>query len=133
MAQDYEKKTIRHIAGNVGADPELRESKREGDDDSTFVTFRVAVTRDYDKGSDARWYGVSVNRQALQDAVMEEIHKGSRVVIEGVPSTSLGTDGRTFYNFKAFRIGLVDYLAIVGNSQPDPDFDDDFGDDDEDL
>ncbi len=125
---DFEKKTIRHIAGNVGADPELRTGRED-----YFVTFRVAVTRDYDEGSDARWYGVSVNREALQDEVMEQIKKGSRVVVEGVPSTSKGTDGRTFYNFKAFRVGLVDYLAVGGPSQPDPDFDDDFGDDDEDL
>lgn len=118
----YEKQTIRHIAGNVGADPE----RRDGRDDSTFVTFRVAVTRDYDEGSEARWYGVSVNREALQDAVMDSVRRGSRVIIEGVPSTSKGNDGRTFYNFKAFRVGLVDYLAIASSAGDyDKDFDDD--------
>jgi single-stranded DNA-binding protein len=122
---EYEKQTIRHIAGNVGADPE----RREGRENSTFVTFSVAVTRGYDDSDEARWYGVSVNREALQDEVMAQVHKGSRVVIEGVPTTSKGNDGRTFYNFKAFRVGLVDYLAVAGATQQS--FDSDFEDEDD--
>jgi hypothetical protein len=94
----------------------------------------VAVTRGYDESDEARWYGVSVNREALKAAVLAQVHKGSRVVIEGVPTTSKSDDGRTFYNFKAFRVGLVDYLAIGGVQQPDPDFEDeDEDEDDEDL
>jgi len=122
---EYEKQTIRHIAGNVAADPE----EKSGREDSKFVTFRVAVTRGYDDDDEPRWYGVSVNREALQKQVLAQVHKGSRVVIEGVPSTSKGNDGRIFYNFKAFRVGLVDYLAVAQASAET--FDNDFDDEDD--
>jgi single-stranded DNA-binding protein len=126
---DYEKQTIRHIAGNVGRAPE----RKPGREEATFATFSVAVTRDYDDDAKPRWYGVSVNREALQDDVMRRIKKGSRVVCEGIPSTKQGDNGQTFYNFKAFRVGLVEYLGLGGNTADDDDDEDDDWEDDDDL
>jgi len=120
---EYEKKTIRHIMGRVGRDPEVNE-------EYGFTNFSVAVTRSYDADEEDRWYGVSVNRDELQASVLANIHKGSVVGVEGVPTTSKGNDGRIFHNFKAFRIALLDYLALEqgqgrqSNEEPDTDWDD---------
>jgi len=124
---DYPKNTIRHIMGNLGTDPEKpigADGKELG-----FTTFRIAVTRDYDDDAKPRWYSVTVSKDALQDAVMSQLKKGSRVGVEGVPSTKEGANGQTFYNFRAFRIGLVEYLAVgapsAATSKPAPAADED--------
>ncbi len=116
---DYEKQVIKHIMGNVGADPE----QKNGRDESAYVTFRVAVARGYGDDEDARWYSVSVNKPRLQDAVMADIRKGSRVGVEGVPSTR-EKEGRTYHNFKAFRVGLIDYIGMGEPVKHDRDDDD---------
>jgi len=127
---DYEKQTIRHIMGTVGGDPE-RVTNADG---STFTKFSVAVTRDYDDDARPRWFGVVVNKEKLQRAVLDRIKKGSKVGCEGIPSTKQG-DSQVFHNFKAFRVGLVEYIGL-GQAQPASkpaqsasDDDDDWGDD----
>ena len=123
---DYPKNTIRHVAGNLGDDPE-----RIQWDEGSFIAFRVAVTRDYDDDAAPRWYGVTVGKDSLGKAVMKKLHKGSRVVCEGIPSTKEGDNGKTFHNFKAFRVGVVEYLGLRANV-PDDDFDDDDDEDEDD-
>lgn len=123
--------TIRHIVGNVGSDPKERDG-----DYGKWATFSVAVTRSYpdrDKGEqygESRWYSVSVSREALVDDVMASIKKGSKVACEGVPKLVKGDDGKDYYNFKAYRVGLVDYLGFSGYV-PDPDEGDTIEDDDD--
>lgn len=122
--------TIRQIAGNVGGDPQERDG-----DYGKWATFSLAVTRSYpdrDAGEqygETRWYSVSVSREALVEEVMSSIKKGSRVVCEGVPKL-VKRDGKEFYNFKAYRVGTIDYLGMTGFT-PDPDEGEDIEDDED--
>jgi hypothetical protein len=120
--------TIRQIAGNVVADPEERDGEY-----GKWATFRVAVSRtlpaEGEKYGESRFYGVSVNREALVDDVMARIKKGTRVTCEGV-AKKVSRDGTDFYNFKAWRVGLVDYLGFAQSI--DPDEGEDITDEDED-
>lgn len=110
---DYEQKPLKHIAGIVGNDPEVKRG-----DWGEFTTFSVAVTRSYGDDGETRWYGATVNKQALQDWVNENIHKGSRVVLEGVPSKRQ-YNGEDRYNFAAFRVGNADW-AVLGQQTMRP-------------
>jgi single-stranded DNA-binding protein len=106
-------KVIRHIVGNVGGDPVERDGEY-----GKWATFSVAVTRSYpdrDAGEqygESRWYSVSVSREALVEDVMANIKKGSKVAAEGIP-TVVDRDGQKFYNFKAYRVGTIDYLGFT--------------------
>lgn len=126
-------RTIRQIAGNVGQDPVERDGEY-----GKWATFSLAVTRSYpdrDAGEEygeTRWYSVSVSREALVEDVMARIKKGSKVIVEGVPKRVKGDDGKEFYNFKGYRVGLIDYLGFTGYSPSDPDEGEDI-EDDEDL
>lgn len=106
-------KVIRHIVGNVGNDPQERDGQY-----GKWATFSVAVTRSYpdrDAGEtygESRWYSVAVSREALVDDVLSKVKKGSKVACEGIPTLVTKDDGTQFYNFKAYRVGLVDYLGF---------------------
>lgn len=113
--------TIRHIAGNVGSDPE----EKQGREGSTFVSFRLAVTRAYGDEPDAtRWYSVAVNKDALQSEVLTNIRKGAKVVCEGTAS-SKESNGKTYYNFNAFRVGFIEWLVPSGSARKTTTRDDD--------
>lgn len=107
--EDQERDIVRHIAGNVGRDPE---EFTAGERD--LVGFSVAVTRTYpDRENDqddgeTRWYSVSVSKPALQDWVLDNIHKGTIVIVEGFP-WERESDGRTYHNINAARIGLIEW------------------------
>jgi hypothetical protein len=109
-------KTIRHIVGNVGADPVPRDGEY-----GRWATFNVAVTRSYpdrDAGEqygESRWYSVAVSREALVDDVLANVKKGTKVACEGIP-TVVKRDGQEFYNFKGYRVGVVDYLGFTDSS-----------------
>lgn len=124
--------TIRQIAGNVVADPELRPEGQYG----KWCTFRVAVSRtlpaDGEKYGESRFYGVSVSRDALVDDVMAKVKKGTRVVCEG-QAKKVNRDGTDFYNFKAWRVGLAEYLGFGDTPAIDPDEGEDVTDEDEDF
>ena len=106
---DYEQKPLKQIAGIVGRDPEV-----VAGDWGEFTKFSVAVTRSYGDDGETRWYGVTVNKDALQEWVKRNLHKGSRVVCEGVPK-SHDYQGEKQHDFAAFRVGLVDWAQL--NSQ----------------
>ena len=108
---DYEQKPLKHIAGIVGQDPEIKKG-----DWGEFTTFSVATTRSYGDDGETRWYGATVNKEALQNWVNQNLHKGSRVVLEGVPSKRT-YNGQDRYNFAAFRVGLVDWAQLGGGQR----------------
>jgi single-stranded DNA-binding protein len=111
---DYEPKPIKHIAGVVGQDPE----QKQGGGYDPFVSFSLAVTRSYGDDGETRWYSVAVNKEALQNWVMQNIQKGSRVVVEGVLSKR-DYQGKDYFNASAFRVGLIDW-AVVNQSTMRP-------------
>jgi len=124
MAQDKEEagNVIRQIAGNVVADPEERDGQY-----GKWCTFRMAVSRtlpaEGEQYGESRFYGVSVNREALVEDVLARVKKGSRVVCEGKAS-KIEKDGTTFYNFKAWRVGFVDYLGFSSSYEEGEDITD---------
>jgi single-stranded DNA-binding protein len=108
----------------VAASPEVKEY--DGDE---FTTFRVGVNRFYDDEEEeaTRWFGVAVNKPEVQDFVLDNLKKGTAVVVEGVAKKT-ERDGETYHNMTGYRVGLVDWF-VVGSS----DYEDDRDDDDEDL
>jgi single-strand DNA-binding protein len=101
---------VAHLAGIVGTDPETVQGGR-----SNFVSFRLATTLRYpdrdagEEDSVTRWYSVAVNRPALQAWTLDNIRKGSRVVLEGFKSRKERDDGDYWYNFAASRIGFAEW------------------------
>lgn len=86
------------IIGHLGADPQLRSGQK-----GNFVTFSVAVyvgTKDKDKTD---WLDVSCGEK-LGETVMKRCKKGSKVYIEGFPTSVIYTtrDGGTAISEKVF-------------------------------
>lgn len=104
-----EDKTITYIAGAVGSDPQVKET-RIGD----LVEFRLGVTaaypRDGEKYGDTRWYSVMVKNPGLQQAVLNEIYKGAKVTVQGSEQVKADPNYGEQYSIWADRIGLVEYL-----------------------
>lgn len=107
----YEKQDLAQAAGYVGTPPEMK----PGRDGEEFLTFSLAVNTGYGDDAQTKWLGVAVNRPDLQDYVMENVRKGSAVVVEGYPRT-VERNGTTYHNFTAFRVGLVNWY--VRGTQP---------------
>jgi single-stranded DNA-binding protein len=104
---EYENKPLMQIAGNVGKDPTSGESSR-----GKWANFSLACNISYEDGPDStRWYTVFAPKRQV-DAVMRQIHKGSKVAAEGV-STMDTRDGQTRYTFNAFRLWLMEPLAMA--------------------
>jgi len=118
---DTETRPLRQIAGYVGADPEVRDGK----DDEEFTTFSVGTNRFYDEDQDesTRWFGVAINKPELQDFVLDNISKGTAVVVEGVAST-VEREGKVYHNMTGYRVGLVDWF-VSGDSKSTYDDEDD--------
>ena len=111
MPQYDEPLKVVQIAGNVGRDPQRRDGEN-GD----WATFSVAVTKAYtDDDSGTQWVDVSVSKPKLVEAVLAQVSKGSKVVVEGTIK-QVQKNGNTYHNMKGFRVGLVDYIG-VGTSQ----------------
>ncbi len=119
-------KPLLQIAGYVVDTPEVRQY--EGDE---FTTFRVGINRFYgdEHGDDGtRWYGVAINKQAVQDWVQENLEKGTPVVVEGTVSKKEGDEGEIYFNMTGYRVGLVEWFvsgddAWDGTDDEDPDAD----------
>ena len=113
MPDDPTRVTV--IAGKVLRDPELKEVTIGGED-AEVVNFSVAVTVTYgDRNNsqdygESRYYSIGVWREDLRDWVMENIHKGSNVAIEGSLSKT-DKDGTVYRNLSAFRVGLIDWYV----------------------
>lgn len=71
------------ITGNVGGDPELRYAP-SGD---SFVTFSLAVTTGSKANQKTDWLEISCNGKTAE-IVQQYVKKGSKLLIEGTPSTS---------------------------------------------
>lgn len=99
---------LEHIAGYAGGKPEVKDGR-----DGEFTTFRLGVTRTYDRDVDdaTTWYGVSVNKPELQEFVQERLSKGMAVVCEGSAYTSK-SKGVEYHNFRAFRVGIIDWFVV---------------------
>ena len=76
----------------------------------------MGVNRGYALDDETKWFGVAVNKQDLQDYVQATFRKGTPVVCEGTSSTR-EWEGNTYYNFTAFRVGVVDWFLIGGPRQ----------------
>jgi hypothetical protein len=111
-------KPLKQIAGYAGAAPEVRENPN-GEE---FTTFRVGVNLYYDDERDdsTKWYGVAVNKPAVQDWVLENVKTGTPIVVEGTASKT-EKDGNVYFNMTGYKVGLVDWFV----SGPDTSVDDD--------
>ena len=86
------------IVGFVGADPELRRSRGNG---SKFTVLSVATQRSWKNAqeewvSKTEWHRVAIFRANLADYVVENVRKGSHVLVEGslISSTYEPTSGK---------------------------------------
>ena len=73
------------IVGFVGADPEQRQAKGNG---SKFTVLSVATQRSWKNAEDewvskTEWHRVAIFRTRLAQYVLDNIRKGSHVLIEG--------------------------------------------------
>lgn len=97
---------LEHIAGRVGKDPIVKDTAK-----GPIVVFSLAQTVSYGDGDGStKWYDVAIFKDALHPAVLANVQKGSAVVLEGT-SKSRNSDGRTFNDFAANRVGLVSWLT----------------------
>jgi single-strand DNA-binding protein len=86
------------IVGFVGSDPELRRSRGNG---SKFTVLSVATQRSWKNAQDewvskTEWHRVAIFRANLADYVVENVRKGSHVLVEGslISSTYEPTNGK---------------------------------------
>lgn len=98
-AQPVEQTTI---AGNVGQPP-VKKTTAKGD----VVNFTIA--ENMGKDVPPKWHRVAVWNEGLQNPVLKQIKKGSRVVATGKAYTTQ-YNGQDQFNMNAYRVGLVDYL-----------------------
>ena len=73
------------IVGFVGADPEQRHARNNG---SKFTVLSVATRRSWKNAEDewvlkVEWHRVAIFRPRLAEAVLNNIKKGSHVLVEG--------------------------------------------------
>ncbi|MFY9801629.1 MAG: single-stranded DNA-binding protein [Candidatus Acidiferrales bacterium] len=73
------------IVGFVGADPEQRQARASG---AKFTVLSVATRRSWKNAQDewsskTEWHRISVFRPSLAEYVLQSVHKGSHVLIEG--------------------------------------------------
>ena len=120
---------VTRIHGNVGRDPEQKNTTA-GD----LVTFSVACNRTYARDSETFWFNVAVWKPELAAMVMEQVHKGSKVAVEGFLRKRQyeGQDGqlRTSLDLSATRVGLVDWFQYERVMDDGPVVEMDYGSDD---
>ena len=111
---EYENRPLTHITGYAVGKPDIRIGNK-----GEFVSFSMAVTRFYDRErSDAqRWYRIAVNNPMVQQFCLDNIRKGTPVVLEGSEYTT-EYQGQTQYNLNAFRVGLVDWFVKGAAAAP---------------
>jgi single-strand DNA-binding protein len=87
------------IVGFVGADPEQRQARNNG---SKFTVLSVATQRSWKNAEDewvskVEWHRVAIFRPRLAEAVLNNIKKGSHVLVEGslVSSTYEQANGKS--------------------------------------
>lgn len=97
---------ITHITGNVGQDPKDFETSK-GDN----TKFSVAVTMRYGEDPITRWVNVTVWNEDLRRQVKAEVHKGTKIAIEGKLRTDREYKGEKQYDLSATRIGLVKWFT----------------------
>jgi single-strand DNA-binding protein len=86
------------IVGFVGADPEQRQVRASG---AKFTVLSVATRRSWKNAEDewaskTEWHRISIFRPRLAEYVLENVKKGSHILVEGslVSSTYLPGNGK---------------------------------------
>lgn len=111
MAGSYSK-TI--IIGNLGADPEIRQTR----DGKRIANMRVATSETWKDQQGQRqerteWHSVSVYSDGLAGVVQQYLKKGSKVLIEGKNRTrSYEKDGVTRYTTE-IAVGFDGTLTML--------------------
>ena len=95
-------KRLSHIIGNLGKDPVKKYVESL---EKNVVELSVAVTMSYGDDGETRWVRVAVWNEGLQDAVMENLKKGSKVAVEGTMKIEKYED-KPQYQMTASRIGF---------------------------
>lgn len=89
------------IAGNLGADAELKQTSNGG----TVLRFRVASTSKRGQNETTTWVGCSwFGKRA--EAVAQYLSKGASVVVAGELSTT-EKDGKTYVNLDVSNLKLM--------------------------
>ncbi len=101
------------LAGNLGADPEKRETKGGG----KFATFRLAVNLGM-KDDPATWFDISVFNERSAKFVMQHVKKGSSVVVSGRirPNEYQNKEGATVREF-AIVAEDVNFISTGGGKK----------------
>lgn len=107
-----------HKVGTVGRNPERKDTSA-----GEIVKFSLAVNKQYGEGADnTEWIDVAVWKPELGESVMQEVYKGAKVAVEG-NLKSREVEGKTYWDFSAFRVGLVAWITKSGATKK-RDFDD---------
>ncbi len=115
------------IVGFVGADPELRRSRGNG---SKFTVLSVATQRSWKNTQDewvskTEWHRVAIFRENLAEYVVENLRKGSHVLVEGslISSTYEAPNGKG-KKAKAVKITSwsirADAVRKLDRGEPEP-------------
>jgi len=96
------------ITGYVGKDPDLRVDSNSG---NQFATFSVGVSVGTKQAPKTDWVDVSCNGK-LADIAKNYIKKGSKLLVEGFPSTSayINKENKAIATLKVFA-NNVEFLS----------------------
>lgn len=107
--------TYRSLAGTVGSDPTLRDTKLGPD---SILRFRVAERTGYGD-EDTRWWTVAVFNSGLIHHARAEVWKGLKVALEGRVEVQQ-YNGQDQYNIIADKLGIIEYFAATKKNQSAP-------------
>lgn len=115
------------LVGFVGADPEQRQARNNG---AKFTVFSLATQRSWKNAEDewvskTEWHRIAVFRPRLAEHVLNNVKKGSHVLVEGmlVSSTYEQPNGKGKKS-KATKITSwsirADIVRKLDRSEPEP-------------
>ncbi len=104
-------------AGNLGKDPEIRQTPR-----GPVVSLSIAQPVKFSKDApDPLWFNAAVWDHGLQNVVKNTLRKGARVVVFGKRKEDRkGENGRIYRDIDVYRIGTVDFLFPLDKTPGQP-------------
>lgn len=118
--------------GYLGRDPELKYlPDGRGISNFSVATTRVRVSAEGDKMTETTWFRVTAWGK-LAEAVVQSLHKGSRVYVEGALMPDIGGNPRVYqkqdgtpaasYEMTARVVMFLDDRAVDDDSQGDAEY-----------
>lgn len=99
------------ISGNVGKDPQTSDTRA-----GQVVRFSVAQRTGYGD-QDTRWYNVAVFNAGLIAGILQNVRKGTRVVVEGFAEENQ-YNGQSQWQIVGDRVGLLNAFVPTKRGAP---------------